>query len=61
MIRGIYYFSTGLKTKIDVSPRNCFKWCTLWKFNCSKMTSVFEYLVYQICMRDIKIVQDQGP
>ena len=25
MIRGIHYFSTGLKTKIDVIPRGCFK------------------------------------
>ena len=24
MIRGIPYFSTGLKTKIDVIPRSCF-------------------------------------
>ena len=25
MIRGIHYFSTELKTKIDVIPRSCFK------------------------------------
>ena len=25
MIRGIHYFSTELKTKIDVIPRGCFK------------------------------------
>ena len=24
-IRGIYYFSTELKTKIDVIPRSCYK------------------------------------
>ena len=27
MIRGIHYFSTELKTKIDVIPRGCFKKC----------------------------------
>ena len=27
MIRGIHYFSTKLKTKIDVIPRGCFKNC----------------------------------
>ena len=26
MIWGIHYFTTKLKTKIDVIPRGCFKW-----------------------------------
>ena len=35
MIRGIHYFSTELKTKIDVIPRGCFnvtksKLCEMW-------------------------------
>ena len=31
MIRGIHYFSTELKTKIDVIPRGCFNMCNIGK------------------------------
>ena len=46
MIRGIHYFSTELKTKIDVIPRSCFKYHNL------KMLKI----KYDINQQDLKTV-----
>ena len=33
MIRGIHYFGTELKTKINVIPRGCFNYYHYYRFN----------------------------
>ena len=47
MIRGIHYFSTKLKTKIDVIPRSCFK-------QCSKLFKGLECAVLSMVLCTIK-------
>ena len=63
MIRGIHYFSTELKTKIEVIPRSCFNSFTLIlaKEGYNNIVKLGYYkLYYQLKLRNSNI-QISGP
>ena len=67
MIRGIHYFSTEFKTKIDVIPRSCFK-CELgpresswWsRYINSEAAQIYDQYIDEGYDSTIIIMQDDG-